>query len=295
MKSKGFTILETMVSITIFSVLMAIVFGAWSEFQKIAFKHEGKNDTNITFVNVYKNIDKYVTSSAAQLFQCYNENNVFDDATNNQYENMRWFAFLLSRENNRLDDKIKYATIPNVHESLAKPTEAPIYFSQPFLIYNTCVLYLLRYEPNHCKGFNYCPHKTLYRYVFPTSQECNLEYPYDMNHNPTSNDPNEHLFNAQQKFKIEIDTNVRAILDNPINNTVTRPSIIEKNIVDLQINKNDEQIRFDLTLLRIADAERHFEIGTDHQLTNFHAPNSYDDKVKKYIESLSWVSTPKNK
>ena len=77
MKSKGFTIIETMVSITIFSILMAIVFGAWSEFQKIAFKHEGKNDTNITFVNVYKNIDKYITSASTQLFQCYNKNNVF--------------------------------------------------------------------------------------------------------------------------------------------------------------------------------------------------------------------------
>ena len=277
---------------------MAIVFGAWSEFQKIAFKHEGKNDTNITFVNVYKNIDKYITSASTQLFQCYNKNNVFDDATNSQYENMRWFAFLLSRENNRLEDRIQYAKIPNVHASIADRIEHPpgtvINFSQPVLIYNTCVLYLLRYEPNHCKGFNYCPHKTLYRYVFPTSQECNLEYPYDMNHNPTSNDPNEHLFNAQQKFKIEIDTNVKAILEDPINNAVAKPSIIEKNIVDLQINKNDEQIHFDLTLLRISDAERHFELGTEHQLTNFNATNSYDEKVKKYIESLSWISTPKN-
>ena len=298
MKSKGFTIIETMVSITIFSILMAIVFGAWSEFQKIAFKHEGKNDTNITFVNVYKNVDKYITSASTQLFQCYNKNNVFDDATNSQYENMRWFAFLLSRENNRLEDRIQYATIPNVHASIADRIENPpgsvINFSQPVLIYNTCVLYLLRYEPNHCKGFNYCPHKTLYRYVFPTSQECNLEYPYDMNHNPTSNDPNEHLFNAQQKFKIEIDTNVKAILEDPINNAVAKPSIIEKNIVDLQINKNDEQIHFDLTLLRISDAERHLELGTEHQLTNFNATNSYDEKVKKYIESLSWISTPKN-
>ena len=292
MKNKGFTIIETMVSITIFSVLMAIVFGAWSEFQKIAFKHEDKNDTNITFVNIYKNIDKYISSSSTQLFQCYNENNAFDAATNNQYENMRWFVFLLSRENNALDDKIKYVTVPNVHESLTKGTV--INFSQPFLIYNTCVVYLLHYEPNHCNGFNYCPHKTLYRYVFPSSHECNLEYQYDMNHNPTNNDPNEHLFNAQQKFKIEIDTNVKAILDDPINNAIARPSIIDKNIVDLQINKNDKQIRFDLTLLRISDAERHIELGKNHQLTNFSATNSYDDKVKKYIESLSWISTPKN-
>lgn len=73
MFKKGFTILETIISVTIFSVLMAIIFGAWSEFQKISIKNEGKQDTNINFVNIYRNIDKYVTSSTIRLFQCYAE------------------------------------------------------------------------------------------------------------------------------------------------------------------------------------------------------------------------------
>ena len=295
MSKKGFTLIETIFSLTIFSLLMTIVFGAWIEFQKIAFKHEGKKDTNVNFINVYKNIDKYVTSSSTQLFQCYAQNDVFDAATNNKYENLRWFAFLISRENHRLEDKIKYDYVQNVHESLiAEPPGTIVNFPKPFLIYNTCVVYLLYHETNHCSGFNYCPHKSIYRYVFPTTYECNLEYQYDINHNPTSNDPNEHLFNAQQKFKIEIDTHVRAILEDPINNEIRQPSLIEKNIVDLRIDKNDEQIRFDLTLLRISDAERHFEFGTAHQLTNFTIANSYDDEVRKYIEPLSWISTPKN-
>ena len=89
MKSKGFTIIETMVSITIFSILMAIVFGAWSEFQKIAFKHEGKNDTNITFVNVYKNIDKYSTRGYTKNIQKPMQKAIFNDIISNIITNVK--------------------------------------------------------------------------------------------------------------------------------------------------------------------------------------------------------------
>ena len=305
MKGKGFTLLETILSVTIFSVLMAIVFGAWSEFQKLSFKNEGKQDTNITFVNVYKNIDKYVTSSTVRLFQCYCEKNSYNsDVFAGAYKNRRWFAFLLSRDNYKLDGNLTYNPIINVENEILDSTdskkETPHKYNPQRLIYNTCVVYLLNYEPNHCDGFNYCPHKSLYRYVFKTDYDCYFGYDYDINYDaPTITDDKSienYRFTATQKFKHELDTKVQQILEAPLNNTIAQPSIIESNIIDLKINKNDEQIQFYLTLLRISDAERHFKFDNNHQLTNLDSAINinYDDEVKKYIETLSWISIPRN-
>ena len=63
---------------------------------------------------------------------------------------------------------------------------------------------------------------------------------------------------------------------------------VENNIVDLNITKEDRKIRFDLILLRIYDARRHFEIGSKNLI------EPEDDEVKKYIETLSWISVPNN-
>lgn len=253
MNKKGFTILETMISVTIFSVLMIIVFSCWTEFQKVALKNEAKQDTNVQFVNVYRSVDKIVSSASTRLFKCYGE------AIPGQ-GNQRWFAFLVSRENNDLNANIYYASPDN--------TYLPIR-----MIYNTCVVYLLYYEQGCCGSFNNCPHKSLYRYVYKTTNEI---YFGDIK-----------TCNWGQVFKTELESNVQSVLTAPVSNSIAKPSVIQNNIVDLTINKIDDKFQFNLSILRINDAERHFQIGTRNLITP-------DSETRKYMEYLSWISIPSN-
>ena len=304
MHKKGFTIIEAVFTMAIYSLLMTIVFGVWTEFQKSFLKNEGKQDTNIKFIATYKNIDKYLSSSTMRLFKCFSEitvNNIEDtsydtDYFNGTYKNRRWFAFLVSRSNNQLDGNLVYKNIPKVPQgSVASPT--PEYMTER-LIYNTCILYLLYYKSGCCGGFEFCPHKCLYRYVFKTDYEIYFGYDYDVNYtNPTSADEDSaHYCSAMTKFKNEIDNKIKLILQNPLSNSVAPLSVVERDLVDLKIEKTNERVKFDLICLRINDAERHFKFGTNHRLTNLNssAELNYDNEVKKYIETLSWVTIPRN-
>ena len=89
---------------------------------------------------------------------------------------------------------------------------------------------------------------------------------------------------------------IKLILQNPLSNSVASLSVVERDLVDLKIEKTNERVKFDLICLRINDAERHFKFGTNHRLTdlNSSAELNYDNEVKKYIETLSWVTIPRN-
>ncbi len=255
MYKKGFTILETMISVTIFSVLMIIVFNCWTEFQKISLKNASKQDTNVTFVNIYRNIDKIVSSSSVRLFRYYGDNYGLG------HEDLRWFAFMLSRENNQLDALPIYEKINS-----GEPNE------QKVLQYNTCVLYLLHTPDDDCEGFNNCPHKSLRRYVFSTSK---INY---KNMGTISN---------------VITNQVGAIL----NNQNSAPfSVIENNIVDLKLHKESDKVQFFLRIMRINDAERHIKIGTKQLTDKAHPESEYTitNEAKNYVENLSWISVPSN-
>ena len=288
MRKKGFTILETMISVTIFSVLMIIVFSCWTEFQKVALKNEAKHDTNIQFVNVYRNIDKIVSSSSVRLFQYY----WGDNPAKGAFQYRRWFAFLLSRRDNKLDGKLAYDNIyfcktkdcPYYFIGKDQPTECPQCHEHNFskysqrLIYNTCVVYLLYYKQGCCGSFQNCPHKSLYRYVFQ------IQPTYFANNKIWGDN-----------FLSLLDNQVKNIVANPTSNSISKYSVIENNIVDIKIIKEDDKIRFDLSLLRINDAERHFKIGTK-QLTSLDPTAEFtpDTEVKKYMENISWISVPGN-
>ena len=152
MIKKGFTLFETMISVTIFSVLMIIVFNCWMEFQKVSVKNEGKQDTNIKFVNIYRNIDKYVSSSNIRYIKYYSQPNLPSEFKNNECKKKRWIAFLLSRQ---IDDvnKVDLGKTMNYNK-----------YRKDTLVYNTVLLYLLDYKSGCCGSFENCPHKNLYRY-----------------------------------------------------------------------------------------------------------------------------------
>ncbi len=288
MYKKGFTLFETMVSIGIFSVLMMIVFTCWTEFQKISIKNAGKQDTNVTFVNVYRNVDKIVSSANVRLFKHYSD---AADLNIAGFERVRWFAFLLSRSNNQLDGQVVYRNIylcnsETPHSMLDVPASgacptcgATCDADHPLpqrIIYNTCVVYRI-YYPGCCDGFQNCPHKSLYRYVFSVP---NIYFASGSN--------------SGTNFKNILNNDVRAVL---INRNARPFSVIANNIVDLKIRKNDDKIRFFLRLLRINDAERHFQIGTK-QLTDINPATEYDipedNEAKNFVEDLSWISVPSN-
>ena len=265
MYKKGFTILETMISVTIFSVLMIIVFTCWTEFQKTSLKSEGKHDTNITFVNVYRNIDKIVSSSSVRLFRYYG-----DDYLGLGNKNLRWFAFMLSRNGNQLDGLPVYE--PTVPATTEKPNPPK------YLKYNTCVLYLLHTPNDSCTGgFDNCPHKSLRRYVFPTEEI----------YFTTSG--------VLGRFRDNIiKGQVGPILTNPNSATF---SVIENNIVDLKLHKESDKVQFFLRIMRINDAERHIQIGSIKLTDRLNPETEYeitDEATKKYIENLSWISIPSN-
>ena len=262
MIKKGFTILETMVSVGILSVLMIIVFTCWTEFQKVSLKSEGKQDTNITFVNVYRNIDKIVSSSSVRLFRYYG-----DDYLGLGNKNLRWFAFMLSRNGNQLDGLPRYEQVEVGSNNKPK-----------YLIYNTCVLYLLHTPNDSCEGgFDNCPHKSLRRYVFPT-EEINFK---------TSG--------VLARFRDNIiKGQVNNILINPNSATF---SVIENNIVDLKLHKESDKVQFFLRIMRINDAERHIKIGSIKLTDRLNPETEYeitDEATRNYIENLSWISIPSN-
>ncbi len=264
MNKKGFTLFETMVSIGIFSVLIIIVFNCWTEFQKVSIKNAGKHDTNITFVNVYRNIDKTVSSSSVRLFRYYG-----DDYLGLGHKDLRWFAFMLSRENNQLDEPPIYQTITETHNGTAKTLKV--------LEYNTIVLYLLNTPNDDCSDFNNCPHKSLRRYILNSNIPINFR-------------GNNNLASFRDSI---IKGQVGAILANPNSATF---SVIENNIVDLKLHKESDNVRFFLRIMRINDAERHFQIGTKQLTDKAHPETEYTitNEAINYVENLSWISIPSN-
>ena len=269
MNKKGFTILETMVSVAIFSALMIIVFSCWTEFQKVALKNEAKQDTNVQLVNIYRNVDKYVSSASVRLFHHYSEDN------NVGNKSRRWFAFLVSRTDFQLDGDFLY----EVRDGSFKR-----------LIYNTIVVYLLYYKSGCCGSFENCPHKSLFRYVVESGEPICFGDPKTPE-NPEGCD-------WGTVFEGSVLTKIANVVNNP---TSESHSVIENNIVDLQSKKYDDKIRFYLTVLRTSDAERHFKIGSKKLTTEDPEADPEhpsfkitDPELKKYIENLSWISVPSN-
>ena len=259
MIKKGFTILETVFSVTIFSVLMLIVFNAWTEFQRASVKNSGKHDTNIQFVNVYRNIDKYVSSSSTRLFKCYSDTGT--------YKNRRWFAFLVSRKDNKLDGDVYYDS-PKIAIDYSGGGKKALPLR---IIYNTVVVYLLNYKDGCCDGFNNCPHKSIRRYVYKSESDIYFG--------------NIQNCNWGEIFEKELKGSVKDILSDPDSKPY---SVIENDLVDMTIEKIGDEFKFILTILREKDAERHFKIGTRDLI------DKVDNDTKKYIENLSWVSIPSN-
>lgn len=263
MRKRGFTLFETIVALAVFSLVMLIVFEAWHKFQKTSEKNDAKQGANYKTVRVYKDINKYLSCGSVRYFEHYNGADV--DFGGESLKSKRWFAFLVSRnlegiggyqEKIDMSESINYSQKSNGDMSIA---------------YNACMVYFLDY-PGCCKGFNNCPHKTLMRKVFKTKE-------------------NIYTGKTSYTFIKELRDNLQKQISDPAGATV-----VETEIVDLKTRQEDDRIKFNMTILRIPEAQRVFELGSE-QLTSSDPDKEYEiknEKVKKYVENLSWITVPGN-
>ncbi len=258
MKFKGFTLLETLVSIAVFTALMTIVFNAWITFQRTALKNEGKQDANSQCIKIYRDVNKYLSSSSIRYFECYNSFGSSQDA------GKRWFAFLLSRK------KDEAAAYPD----LFAPMDYEQMTTSPILVYNTLMVYRLIYKNGCCNNFDCCPHKVLGRRAFYAKEPI-------------------YVGKTSYKFSSELQENLQyAIASEDIKDYV----VVENNIIDLTVNQDDDRVSFYLSTLRIADARREFEFGTVPLTSEASGNQNFQasDKAKNYLENLSWITVPGN-
>lgn len=262
-----------LLSLTLFSVVMVITFNAWTEFMKISLKNETKNDANSKLINIYKDVNRFLSASSMIYFESARE--VIADVSsgvagldNAEYMQKRWFFFLISRdysyiEGNNISSPIDYS--PKSNNSRA-------------MMYNTGVLYYLDIPDNDkCNGFEFCPHKVLKRKIWRLSQSIYKD-------KTTYTFPNE-LSRLSSRF----------------NDSSIPYHIVERDIVDLWSYQQTGKVHFHLVVLREQEAMKMFDVGTE-RLTNTkiveYVPSGkyipVSDKASKYVEELSWTTIPGN-
>lgn len=271
MKHKGFSLLELLFSMAVFSVVTVITFNAWTAFMKASVKNETKNDANSKLLTIYKDVNRFLSASSLIYFESARE--VSDDTSSpvagldgDEYKKKRWFFFLISRDfssndGNGLSSPINYK--PQSNNSNA-------------LMYNTAVLYYLDMPENDtCDGFEYCPHKRLNRKTWKLGQDI-----------------------YKDKKTYTFSSELRKLQSRFSDNSIPA-HIVERDIVDLWSYQLDSKVNFHLVVLREDEAKREFQMGKE-KLTNISiteyssTAQNISSKASKYVEELSWISIPGN-
>lgn len=272
---RGFTLLETLISVAIFSILMIVIFKAFDVMQKATVKSEGKNDANSKFVRLYSEVNRNVGNTNIKFFKCYKYAPCQYSSEN------KWFAFPVTGSR---------AELTNTAIAVSPADEGSIGYSG-------VIMYFLYYKPGCCESYDNCPHKTLYKAFLPLCKKngnlfehrscntCSVPYSFDL---------------TQQAMNMEFDNNGTLISKyfdiNVMNNDKIHNRIVEKNLVSLDLicpayEAGGEQflyITFTVSFFRTEEAEKeHFRPGRNSLITP-------SDAVKKYIEKLSWTSVPGN-
>jgi prepilin-type N-terminal cleavage/methylation domain-containing protein len=117
MTKKGFTLVEVMVSITIFSLVMAFLYESLNHSKKFNESFEKHVDKYMETFDLQKIINEDImeTKDSISLSTDKDKNTILQITnTNNTYHNPfnKYVTYLLSKENNilRIESKIKYNT-----------------------------------------------------------------------------------------------------------------------------------------------------------------------------------------
>lgn len=90
MKSKGISLIETLVSVTVFGIIIVVMFQMSSAFFKLFNSASSRQDMNKTFIKAYNQMQKdFITTSGKYI---YSYNQKFNDDTYKNIKN-RWIVF----------------------------------------------------------------------------------------------------------------------------------------------------------------------------------------------------------
>jgi len=272
-RNSGFTLIEAVMSVALFGIVMAILFTAIRDFQKGWLKEYAKQSVNAQFVRVFRAIDNDLSKSDSKLFMFYNEKD-----SDNTLKNRRWFYFPITEEESDI----------LTGQALTGPNR------DGTVRYNRLIVYYLRSPKNdHCIGdkTKTCPHKQLVRIKIAIK---GLPGYTDLGTNET---------HAVAQYINSFRTDIGAITVNPkVNDLVgTKGTIIdvrtmESDIVDLTVRDfGNERVRFNLMLLRIMDAMKHFRVGETELITGADVTKpEATGKAKRYLEETSWITMTRN-
>ena len=90
MKSRGITLLETLVSVTVFGIIMLVMFQMSSAFFKLFHNASSSQDMNSTFIKAYTQMQKDFMGTSGKYIYSYNQK--FNDDTYKNIKN-RWIVF----------------------------------------------------------------------------------------------------------------------------------------------------------------------------------------------------------
>ncbi|MCQ2736405.1 MAG: type II secretion system GspH family protein [bacterium] len=269
-KRKGFTLLETLVSMALFSAVLVIVFNAFLNMQKAAFKTQGKNDANSQIIHMYNSVDGEISKTNIKLFRCYRS------GKSPYLSEKRWFAFPV--------------TGSRTGTEMQKNTICSSYGEEGGIGYSRVRLFFVNYKPGCCGGFNSCPHKSLCMVELPLCKSgsmvpghscgsCGVPYDYTTTRKCISA-----MFDGGDR------------ISDFMNKGASYCHNVQNNILDLTIdsplfNSSESQLlylNFTGSFFRTEEAEKfHFR----PQGVNLISPSG---ETLKYIEKISWTSIPAN-
>lgn len=143
-KIRGFTLFEAICAITIFSLLMILIFSTMNSFTKAWKKASSRQNVNRQFTVIYKTMNKDISISSLPDFIFYNE---ISDS-----QPIKWFVFPSAVD--------QYGVYHYDNDGYAHWLKTVLY-------------YLIRPDDCDCISYDCCPHKMLIR------KELSDVYTYD--------------------------------------------------------------------------------------------------------------------
>jgi len=274
----GFTLLETMLSVGLFGIVIAILFGAINGFQKGWLKEYSKQSISAQFIRIYRAIDSDVSGTSTTFFYDY----IMEGAT---CKGARWFMYPISKSDtqNPGDNSL----------SGVNPDGYPVW--------TRLVVYHLAFpKDDKCSGDKtfgslntYCPHKRLVRHEIKLDKT------------PDTSETGEINFNTDmKKYALMIDDIIKSKYDQSLTLSPGRTvkvvdvRTVQNDILDLTLTREKvKQIKFRAKFVRMIDAQKNIgksglELGERELLTN--DGDIKDDTLKKYIEEVSWITITNN-
>ena len=253
--SRGFTLVETMLAIALFSVATLILFNCLNDFRKIYTKQDTKSGANSKMIKIYKSIEEEISNTGLAYFDYYKEEGV------KKGEN-RWFLFPSGKNGDAL-----------ITDDRGFPSKFKI------------VMYYLYKDVKCCdnKGYEYCPHKMLIKHEF-------VMYSFvPANYIATVNDIIEDIDVYLKSPDVKPHQYPK-----PKSNfaELSSSKVVVRDIVDMELEYKRDYVFFTLKVLREPEAKKQIPVGKvrliDYNNDEFVSP------AEPFLEIIGWNTAGKN-